>query len=428
MTPSTTIQQVKLVDIDLGDRAREDLGDLDSLATSMRLYGLISPIIVRKEDMRLVIGGRRLEAARVLGWETIEVIFKEDCSDVLLKEIELEENLQRLKLSWQEEVRAKRDLHELKQKQFGEAARFHEGGWRLEDTAKGLNISIGSLSMDIQLARGMDVYPELKGEKDKTTAYRQLKKMEKDEERKQTPDKILIYSELPIVTGDGYEWLRKFKEGTIDLILTEPPEMNDVFLSYAHRALKDNGSILLFLPPSEHTRLEEMCGREEFGLAPNPFTWVHSSNARAGSGKHYPKGYETIFYLYKEPRDLQGRASSDWFEVKQVDPRDKYHPDQKPLALLRLLIAYHTEVGELVIDPFAGSGSTVIAALQMKRIGMGCEIREEYAQSANEALKDAMIKLDQDKEYESLEERPGVTHHKPEKKKKLDPKRDFFEI
>lgn len=62
------------------------------------------------------------------------------------------------------------------------------------------------------------------------------------------------------------------------------------------------------------------------------------------------------------------------------------HPTQKPLGILRPLISYSVEPGGLVIDPFAGSGSTLLAAREMGRNAIGIEIDPEYCAAAAERL------------------------------------------
>lgn len=71
-------------------------------------------------------------------------------------------------------------------------------------------------------------------------------------------------------------------------------------------------------------------------------------------------------------------------------PRDnenkKIHPTQKPVELLEKLISIFTDEGDVVIDPCAGSGSTLIAAERMNRKGFGFEIKKEFWTKANEWL------------------------------------------
>lgn len=62
------------------------------------------------------------------------------------------------------------------------------------------------------------------------------------------------------------------------------------------------------------------------------------------------------------------------------------HPTQKPLGILRPLIAYSVPVGGLVMDPFAGSGSTLIAARELGRRAIGIEVQERYCEAAAKRL------------------------------------------
>ncbi|MCL2602188.1 MAG: ParB N-terminal domain-containing protein [Treponema sp.] len=92
---------VPIEDIKVKNRLRKDLGDIAALAESMKRFGQISPIMITKKN-ELVAGGRRLEAARSLGWRTINAI-EIDISDKLTKlEYELEENVQRRDFSQEE--------------------------------------------------------------------------------------------------------------------------------------------------------------------------------------------------------------------------------------------------------------------------------------------------------------------------------------
>ena len=69
-------------------------------------------------------------------------------------------------------------------------------------------------------------------------------------------------------------------------------------------------------------------------------------------------------------------------------PRDKnkYHPTQKPVPLLKKLIEIFTDKGDVVIDPCAGSGSTLIAALELDRKAFGFEIKKDFHSKATELL------------------------------------------
>jgi DNA modification methylase len=62
--------------------------------------------------------------------------------------------------------------------------------------------------------------------------------------------------------------------------------------------------------------------------------------------------------------------------------RVKHHPMEKPVDILRQLIESSSVMGEIVYDPFAGSGSTLIAAALEGRIAIGCEFKERYCEAA----------------------------------------------
>jgi DNA modification methylase len=65
----------------------------------------------------------------------------------------------------------------------------------------------------------------------------------------------------------------------------------------------------------------------------------------------------------------------------------RIHPTQKPLDLFRELIRKHSSPGDLVIDPFLGSGTTAVAALEESRQFAGCDVDESYTQAAKSRLR-----------------------------------------
>lgn len=86
---------VKIEDIKVKRRIRKDLGDLEPLKDSLRIYGLMNPITLNSKH-ELVAGERRLQAAKELGWERINAIVLDSSVDKIHQlEMELEENNQR---------------------------------------------------------------------------------------------------------------------------------------------------------------------------------------------------------------------------------------------------------------------------------------------------------------------------------------------
>lgn len=89
--------EVPLSEIELGERRREDYGDIEKLAAGIQKVGLLHPLIVRRVNahenrFQIVVGGRRLKALQILKVKSVPVRLFENLSDEELREIEVEEN------------------------------------------------------------------------------------------------------------------------------------------------------------------------------------------------------------------------------------------------------------------------------------------------------------------------------------------------
>lgn len=146
--------KLPLTSIILGDRFRKDLGDIDELKESLETHGLLQPIGVHRrspdEDAFVLIwGGRRLAAATQLGWHEIEVKILQNEEDFDLREKELEENLRRKDMTWQEQVESMCEIHKLKVMKnalIGEK-------WGYRDTGKLLGISLGNVQYTLEVGK-----------------------------------------------------------------------------------------------------------------------------------------------------------------------------------------------------------------------------------------------------------------------------------
>ncbi len=90
--------QMKINEIIVKRRIRKDLGDLSQLTTSISKNGLLNPILVTK-NKELIAGERRLESAKKLGWQTIDIRIMDTFSESKKLEMELDENIYRRNLS-----------------------------------------------------------------------------------------------------------------------------------------------------------------------------------------------------------------------------------------------------------------------------------------------------------------------------------------
>lgn len=96
------------------NRIRRDVGDIKGLMESLKKHGQLTPIIVTRNN-ELIAGFRRLEAAKQLGWKSIEAVILDRPSQQKKLEIEIEENVQRQDLSAEELAKGLLRLQKLKQ-------------------------------------------------------------------------------------------------------------------------------------------------------------------------------------------------------------------------------------------------------------------------------------------------------------------------
>lgn len=96
-------------------------------------------------------------------------------------------------------------------------------------------------------------------------------------------------------------------------------------------------------------------------------------------------GHEVILYLKKGRRPVKYRRSAIIAHDK-IPRSQNVHPTEKPVGLIRPLIEMSTDPGDLIIDPFSGSGSTSVAAQQLGRNSLAFEIDERYVKVGRERL------------------------------------------
>jgi site-specific DNA-methyltransferase (adenine-specific) len=111
------------------------------------------------------------------------------------------------------------------------------------------------------------------------------------------------------------------------------------------------------------------------------FTHAHETLIWASKSRH--SRYTFNYDLINSPNPT-AQVSSVW-RIPTVPKQEKlhgYHPTQKPLRLLRRALLASTREGDLVFDPFCGSGTTAVAAKELNRFFVGAELEEEFAELA----------------------------------------------
>lgn len=236
--------------------------------------------------------------------------------------------------------------------------------------------------------------------------------------------------EVTIIHGDCISELPVIGEGIADLVYMDPPfntgdkqkasasSYSDVWagmddylafikprIEAAISTLKPNGSILLHCDwhASHHLRLilDEVLGADCFI---NHLIWKYGlggSSPRRFARKHddilfYARSENYFFNPPMIPATsvrMRGemKKATDILDIPSLNnmaiERTGY-PTQKPLALLRLLIEACCPEGGLVVDPFCGSGTTILAALQTSRKAVGIDANPDAVAIANKRISD----------------------------------------
>lgn len=144
---NSTIERFPIANIIIpASRQREKAEADQALLTSMEQHGLFNPLVIHA-DGRLVAGERRLDAAKRLGWQHIDVRIFENLPPLEATLIELQENLARKQLSWQEEAKAIALYHRMRTEAFP--------GWTQLGTANDVGLSQAAISKYLTVAEGL---------------------------------------------------------------------------------------------------------------------------------------------------------------------------------------------------------------------------------------------------------------------------------
>jgi len=262
----------------------------------------------------------------------------------------------------------------------------------------------------------------------------------------EVPTLFYSYPNGEIWVGDAIAWLRSLPPESVDLIFADPPynikkaewdtfESQQDYVNWslewieqAARALKPTGTLYICGFSEILADLKPPASRFFRGCRWLVWHYKNKANLRADWGRshesilHFRKSKQFTFnvddvripygnHTLKYPDHPQaqtsqygkGRRSKDrlWQpHPRGAKPRDVLeipttcnrmhektpHPTQKPEELLRKIILASSNAGDLVVDPFLGSGTTAVAAEQLKRKWKGCEINLEYCQWAAQRI------------------------------------------
>lgn len=114
-----------------------------------------------------------------------------------------------------------------------------------------------------------------------------------------------------------------------------------------------------------------------------------------GLGWRYRRQHEMVMVSHRVGGKLKWAVDDKAVPniYKQSPPRDRLHPNEKPLEMVKHFISLHTVERDTILDPFMGSGTTLRAAKDMNRKAIGIEIEEKYCEIAVERLRQEVLPL-----------------------------------
>ena len=248
-----------------------------------------------------------------------------------------------------------------------------------------------------------------------------------------------------IYNGDCFEVLAKLPEASFDMIFADPPymlsnggrtcfngklvsinkgkwdksqgiaedfEFHKKWLEMCRRLLKPNGTI--WVSGTYHNI--HACGYAMMLLnyhILNEVAWFKPNATPNLSCKYFTASHENLIWAKRDKKGKHyfnydamknGNFPKDFIKKPHLQMRTVWtipttpsnekvfgrHPTQKPLALLERIITASTKEGDLILDPFMGSGTTGVAALNLKRCFVGIDVDKEYCNLAEKRLSSAV--------------------------------------
>lgn len=148
-------------------------------------------------------------------------------------------------------------------------------------------------------------------------------------------------------------------------------------------ALADDAQSYWFAAPLMLGQVMPIVGA--FGDIPNVLVWDKGNCTAGDLAASYGKQWEAVIFARRARRPLVGGRDRDILRYSRPTGTGYRHPTQKPVDLIRYLIGRHD--ADLVLDPFAGSGTTLVAARQLNRRAIGIELDRRFCDVIVDRLK-----------------------------------------
>ena len=166
-----------------------------------------------------------------------------------------------------------------------------------------------------------------------------------------------------------------------------------LFINHFYRVLKPGGTCIVFFDLWKITPLKEQLEGAEFKQI-RFLEWVKTNPQPINSKVNYLTNCREIALLgiKKSKPTFNGSYDNAIYKFPIQGGKDRFHPTQKNTKLFEELIKKHSNEGDVVLDPFLGSGTTAIAAINTDRNFLGCEMDQEYFEKAKSRISRALHK------------------------------------
>lgn len=205
--------------------------------------------------------------------------------------------------------------------------------------------------------------------------------------------------------------LRQMPDESVDAIITDPPYginyhtkgtgasiKNDKspfiwFLYDAFRVLKSGdsgrGSLICFTRwDVEQTFIDAM--KPAGFQVKSEVIWDKVMHGMGDCKAQFAPTHENVVFAVKGKFSFPGKRPRDVVTYHKLASGEMIHPTEKPVGLLTSLVNAVTKPGDLILDPFAGSGSTLVAAKKSGRRFIGVELDDEYYEKARRRIEEVV--------------------------------------
>ena len=209
--------------------------------------------------------------------------------------------------------------------------------------------------------------------------------------------------------GDCLELMKNIPDGSVDLVLTDPPygmafksnyrkekyneikndkslEWLEKYVGECFRILKYNTAVYFFCS-WHNVDVFKQAIEKKFKIK-NILIWEKNNTSMGDLKASYAPKYEMIIFAHKGRKLLNGFRYADIIKANRTG--NKLHPTEKPVDLLELFIKNSSDENAVVFDGFMGSGSTGVACVNTNRRFIGIELDEGYFNIAKKRIEEAI--------------------------------------